>query len=83
MKLRDLVHRVRKRPSKSKDGEILEERLEEVLQQRFGIFVLNDTVTSDANAVDTQSPELFDYGIIPKPMEEDLENVRGGNRYST
>ncbi|CAJ0553210.1 Ff.00g117220.m01.CDS01 [Fusarium sp. VM40] len=52
MKLRDLVHRVRKRPSKSKDGEILEERLEEVLQQRFGIFVLNDAVTSNANAVE-------------------------------
>ncbi|CZR43810.1 uncharacterized protein FPRO_07273 [Fusarium proliferatum ET1] len=52
MKLRDLVHRVRKRSLKSKDNEILEDRLEESFQQRFGIFLLNDAVTSNVNAVD-------------------------------
>ncbi|KAL8375128.1 hypothetical protein RB599_001725 [Gaeumannomyces hyphopodioides] len=52
MKLRDLAHRVRKRVSKPKDNERLEERLENVSPQGFGLFVLNDAITSSADAVD-------------------------------
>ncbi|KAF4963116.1 hypothetical protein FSARC_8829 [Fusarium sarcochroum] len=35
------------------------------------------------NVTAFQSPELFDCGIGPEPTEEDLENDRGGNWYST